>query len=191
MTNTGDRGTILGMKDIKSIVKNQKGCIAECYVMRQLSLLGYDPIRIAGSSPVDIMTTEGIRFEIKSSSGVRAGTGLSHYTFGFLEKYLGLLKKKKEIKTYTDVFVCIGWGDNFIDPLFVVSLSVEEILDYIGDSGTLVVHYHPGKGVFKIGHAEGEVIKKNIGSFGVVPRIKAEDLTCKRIGTATKKKYLN
>lgn len=165
------------MSRTKKTIQNQKGCIAECYVMSQLSLLGYDPIRIAGNSPVDIMTTEGVRFEVKSSSGTRSGTGLRHYSFGFLGKYLDMIRRVEQIKIYTDVFVCIGWGDNYITPLFVVSLSVEDILDYIGDRGTLVVYYRPDKGVFKIGNAEGDMIKKNIGNFGVVPRIDKEDLT--------------
>lgn len=165
------------MSRTKKIIQNQKGCIAECYVMSQLSLLGYDPIRIAGNSPVDIITTEGIRFEVKSSSGTRSGTGLSHYSFGFLGGYLDMLRKVEQIKIYTDIFICIGWGDNYITPLFVVSLNVEEMLGYIGDGGTLVVHYRPDSGVFKIGNAKGDIIKKNIGNFGVIPRINKEDLT--------------
>jgi hypothetical protein len=120
---------------MKKINKLYKGNLAECYVMYRLALEGYNPVRIAGSSPVDIITAEGIRFEVKSSSGSKTKTTeTAHYSYTFKRHQL----EKVGGNYQSDFCVFVGWGKG-TDPLYVVCLPIDTVIEASGGASNISI----------------------------------------------------
>jgi len=95
-----------------------KGAIAENYVACELSRRGHNSFRIGAVGEIDVITTGGIRVEVKSSSGTKEnGKGLRYYSFSLNPRQT---EEVPWVGRKSDYCICLGFSDDYSRVIFAL-----------------------------------------------------------------------
>lgn len=110
-----------------------KGAIAENYVAYELSKRGHNSFRIGATGEIDVLTTGGMRVEVKSSSGTKGtADGVRHFSFSFNKNQV------REVEWFgekSDYCICVGFNDNYTKPLFALCVPTRMVRQLSASSG--------------------------------------------------------
>lgn len=104
----------------------EKGAIAENYVAYELSKRGHNSFRIGAVGEIDVITTGGIRVEVKSSSGTKEnGKGIRYYSFTF--------SPTQTVETpwegrKSDYCICLGFDNEYSKVLFSLCIPTHLVM---------------------------------------------------------------